>query len=107
MRTIKDLLELEGRVYVSSNSEEVRDLFLLNVQKEGFTFGDGALPTSRPLDWVYALNKDMTINFIGRFGYWGFKKPELFLDIKLIRVDYEKYVNGEKDYRECKVNRVS
>ena len=47
MRTIAELLNLDGRVYVYVPSKNIRRLFLKNAQKEGFMFADGVNPTKR------------------------------------------------------------
>ena len=92
MRTIAELLNLDGRVYVYVPSKNIRRLFLKNAQKEGFSFDDGAKPTKRrAYDDIYALNKDFTLNFVGYIGHIAFHHPEVPNDYNLIRVDYATY----------------
>ena len=99
MRTIAELLNLDGRVYVYVPSKNIRRLFLKNAQKEGFRFADGVKPTRRrAYDDIYALNKDFTLNFVGYIGHIAFHHPEVPNDYNLIRVDYAAYLSGAENY---------
>ena len=99
MRTIAELLNLDGRVYVYVPSKNIRRLFLKNAQEEGFRFADGVKPTRRrAYDDIYALNKDFTINYVGYIGHIAFHHPEVPNDYNLIRVDYAAYLSGAENY---------
>ena len=100
MRTIANLLNLDGRVYVYVPSKNIRRLFLKNAQEEGFMFGDGVKPTRRrAFDDIYALNKDFTLNFVGSIGHFAFHHPQVFTNnVGLIRVDYSAYLSGAENY---------
>ena len=99
MRTIAELLNLDGRVYVYVPSKNIRRLFLKNAQEEGFRFADGVKPTRRrAYDDIYALNKDFTLNFVGYIGHIAFHHPEVPNDCNLIRVDYAAYLSGAENY---------
>lgn len=99
MRTIANLLNLDGRVYVYVPSKNIRRLFLKNAQEEGFMFADGVKPTRRrAYDDIYALNKDFTLNFVGYIGHIAFHHPEVPNDYNLIRVDYAAYLSGAENY---------
>ena len=99
MRTIAELLNLDGRVYVYVPSKNIRRLFLKNAQEEGFRFADGVKPTRRQAyDDIYALNKDFTLNFVGYIGHIAFNHPEVPNDYNLIRVDYAAYLSGTENY---------
>ena len=100
MRTIANLLNLDGRVYVYVPSKNIRRLFLKNAGEEGFRFGDGVKPTRRrAYDDIYALNKDFTLNFVGYNGHLAFHHPRFFTnDVDLIRVDYSAYLSGAENY---------
>ena len=99
MRTIANLLNLDGRVYVYVPSKNIRRLFLKNAQDEGFRFGDGVKPTRRrAYDDIYALNKDFTLNFVGSIGHFAFHHPNFFDNDKLIRIDYSAYLSGAENY---------
>lgn len=99
MRTIANLLNLNGRVYVYVPSKNIRRLFLKNAQEEGFMFADGVKPTRRrAYDDIYALNKDFTLNFVGYNGHIAFLYPKCFKSDKLIRIDYSAYLSGAENY---------
>ena len=98
MRTIAELLNLDGRVYVHLSSKNVAKIFLQNAESEGFRFGDGKKPTKRKWDDIYALNKDFTLNFVGYIGHIAFHHPSYFDNDKLIRIDYCAYLSGAENY---------
>lgn len=98
MRTVSDLTKMDGRVYVYLCNDTVRRKFLLDAETEGFTFGDGENPTKRPMDDIYAVNRNHTLNFIGWAGHMAYHNPRAVFGIGLIRVDYEKYILGFMDY---------
>lgn len=101
MRNVTELSKLKGKVYVYLKNEVVARKFLLDAEAEGFTFGDGANPTSRPGNDLYVVNKDWTISYVGLAGHLAFKSAKTIGDQKLIRIDYEKYVFGEDDFQIC------
>ena len=87
--SIKNLSEMDGRVYVHFNNAAECENFLRQAEQEGFTFADGAKPTSRQCADVMAVNKDMTINYVGtngRIAYYGGAKQ--IGDETLIRIEY-------------------
>lgn len=98
MRTVSDLTKMDGRVYVYLCNDTVRRKFLLDAETEGFTLGDGVNPTKRPMDDIYAVNRNHTLNFIGWAGHMAYHNPRAVFGIGLIRVDYEKYILGFMDY---------
>ena len=98
MRTIAELLNLDGRVYVHLSNKNVAKIFLQNAESEGFRFGNGKKPTKRKWDDIYALNKDFTINYVGYIGHNAFHHPNYFDNDKLIRIDYSAYLSGAENY---------
>ncbi len=97
-RTITALLNLEGRVYVYFANHAIAERFMKDAEDECFTFSDGAKPTERQTDSIIALNRNHTINYVGWCGHMAFKNPKAFIPQPLNRVDYIKYITGEKDY---------
>ena len=71
-RTIKNLTELNGVVYVYLSDSATGKRFLEDAEKEGFTFGDGAKPTSRDYAMVMAVHPDNTLNYVGAVGNAAF-----------------------------------
>lgn len=86
---IKKLSEMNGRVYVHFNNAAECESFLRQAEQEGFTFADRAKPTLRHCADVMAINKDMTINYVGtngRIAYYSGTKQ--IGDETLIRIEY-------------------
>ncbi len=98
MRTVSNLLCLDGRVYVYLASKNIATLFLKNAETEGFTFGDGFKPTEREYADIFALNRDWTINYVGMYGHMAFRMPQHVSGVTLIRVDYGRYLSGSENY---------
>ena len=88
-KTLRELAEQDGRVYVHLASEEHTKQFLLQAEQEGFTFRDGVKPTEREAAEVMALNPDCTINYVGAVGMIAFGSGAKTVGGKwLIRVEY-------------------
>ncbi len=96
MRTLKQLVGKEGRVWVYLDNENVGKAFLRQAQEEGFRCGNGSSP--RRMSWFYvmALHSDMTVCYVSLFN-WTLSFAG---DVKgtPVRIDYEKYAAGEEDY---------
>lgn len=95
-KTIRELAEMKGRVYVRLADETVGKLFLEQAEREGFTFGDGVKPTERNWSEIMAVNHDGTINYVGANGRiaWGSGAKTLGKE-ELIRVDYREYSSSD------------
>ena len=98
MRTVSKLLKHEGKVYVYLKGKNLVRLFLKKAEEEGFTYGDGVRPTEREGADIMALTPDWTIGFVGMAGRLAFRCPEVRGSVKLIRVDFGKYLSGAKKY---------
>ena len=99
-RTIKDLTDLQGRVFLYFSDSTIRDQFITDAREEGVTYGDGVSLTEREPDSIMALNGNMTVNFVGMYGRMHFQQPsdpERQSD-PLIRVDYGRYAAGDEYY---------
>ena len=95
MKTIKDLVSsTDKRVYVYLKDEATARQFIADAELQGYHFADGVGVSRRKTDNYYAINRDMTVNFIGLVGRMAFHSK----DPQLLRVDYAKYRNGEYDY---------
>ena len=93
MRTIKNLLKNERKVYIYLNSKAIRYRFMSDAELEGITYGGGVLPTEREADDIMCLCPDGTICYVG-IVYRMYNKCKK----DIIRVDYEKYINNERMY---------
>lgn len=102
MRTVSNLSQLNGRVYVYLANAQIGDQFMQQAEDEGFTFHDGTLPSARCYDNVMAINHDKTLNYVGTNGRIAFDAgAEAIGSERLIRVDYEKYLSGADNYSFC------
>ncbi len=98
-RTVKNLSEMNGRVYVYISDKETGKAFLQAAESEGFTFGDGIAPAKRDYAEIMAVNHNGTINYVGAMGRMAFGSgTETVNGEKLLRIDYKKYVSGEEEY---------
>ena len=80
--------------YIYCRSTNIAHLFLQNAEAEGFTFGDGMLPTEKDVSDIYAIYPDYTISYTGWAGYILFKNGKG----NVVRIDYGKYISGAKDW---------
>ena len=93
-KTIRSLSERNGRVYVYLANSAIGEKFIQQAEKEGFTFGDGVKPTKRCYAEIMAVNRDITINFVGANGRIAFGSGAKTIgDEELIRIDFEKYIS--------------
>ncbi len=94
MRTIKQLIRKDKKVYIYLRNEAIRLRFSHEAEKEGITFDDGEKATERAVDDVIALLPEGTICFLGFVGRMCYGSGSA----DAIRIDYEKYINGEVDH---------
>lgn len=89
MSSIKSLLSTyNGRIYVYLATEDISTQFLQDAENEGFTFCDRVKPTERDADSIYAINNDMTINYVGFVGHMAYQVADRIGNQPLIKVDY-------------------
>ena len=94
MRTIKNLISNEKRVYIFMRDRATRFRFMSDAEREGITYFDHSSPTERMVSDIMSLNPDNTICFVGAMGRTCFQCNPPYI----IRIDYEKYVNGDDNY---------
>ncbi len=94
MRTIRNFINTEKRVYIVLKTKAIQYRFMSDAEREGITYGDGALPTERMVDDIMSLHADGTICFLG----WAGRMLDHCAKDQRIRVDYEKYIDGAEDY---------
>lgn len=92
-KTIRNLAEMDGRVYVYLADETIGKQFLEQAEREGSTFSDEVKPTERHWSELMAINHDGTINYVGSNGRiaWSSGTKAVGTE-KLIRVDFRKYL---------------
>ena len=94
MRTIKQLINPEKKVYIRLRGKAIRYRFMSDAEREGITYGDKVKPTEREADDIMALLADGTICFLGFVGRMGYHSGAN----NIIRIDYEKYIDGDPEY---------
>lgn len=94
MRTIRELVNQEKKVYIYLRTTELQERFMRDAEREGIAFGDGMKPTERKADEIMALQADGAICFLGFAGRMSYHYGK----DKVIRIDYDKYIVGTEDY---------
>lgn len=93
IRTLTELSQLDGRVYVHMKTSQTEEQFLRQAEAEGFTFTNGGKPTNGKQSNFMAINSDHTINYIGVFGRMAYSIKEATVDgQRLFRILY----NGDE-----------
>ena len=96
-RTIYDLVNGKGDVYVLLPDQESGAKFMAQAGIEGFRFGDGLAAGARDPGDVMCIGEDRSISYVGFTGHMAYHagkkngKP-------VNRVDFKKYASGEEDY---------
>ena len=94
MRTIRQLINSEKKVYIFLEIKAIQSRFMSDAEREGITFGNKVKPTERQADDIMTLNADGTICFLG----WAGRMCYRYGGDTAIRIDYEKYIDGADDY---------
>ena len=68
MRTIRELVGKEEKVYILLRNKPIRYRFMADAAMEGITYGDGTPATDREVEDIMALQSDGTVCFLG----WAF-----------------------------------
>ena len=96
-RTLKNLRKsTDGDIYIWLRDSEIGYFFMEDATAEGFTLG-GDRPIEHQYEEIMALHDD-TISYVGANGRVRFQCGET---PDFHRVDYEKYLMNETDYRFC------
>lgn len=77
-----------GKIYVYLATEDVGKPFLQDAENEGFTFCDGIKPTARTPANIMAINRDMTINYVGFIGRMAYQAANTIGNETLTKIDY-------------------
>lgn len=94
---IKALLsDYNGRIYVYLASAEIGKRFLQDAENEGFLFCDGVKPTEREADSIFAINDDMTINYVGFVGHIAYQAASKIGNTPLVKIDYRDIMSYTK-----------
>ena len=93
MRTIKQFINQANKVYFFMKDKDTCLRFYQDAEAEGITFG-GSKPTEKEPTDIIALLPEGEICYVGWAGhmcYYNCKEG-------VIRIDYEKYANGEDTF---------
>lgn len=93
MRTIKQFINSENKVYFFMRNSDVCKQFYQNAEAEGITFG-GAKPTKKGTTDIIALLEDGEICYVG----WAGRMCYHNCTEGVLRIDYEKYLTDKFDY---------
>lgn len=96
-RTLENLRNtINGQLYIYCDNEKIGKQFLQDAENEGYRFGK-MKPTDNGWINIVALEKKKQLSFVGFCGHMNFQCNG-GSNGGLTRVDYEKYVNGEKNF---------
>lgn len=94
MLSIKSLLAAHtDRIYIYLATADIGKRFLQDAEDEGFLFRDGEKPTQREADSIFAINDDMTINYVGFVGHVAYQAADRISNKPLIKIDYRDILN--------------
>ena len=94
MRTIRELIGKEEKVYILLRNKPIRYRFMADAAMEGITYGDGVPATDREVEDIMALTPDGTICFLGWAGHMCYRLRKEHT----LCIDYEKFITGAEDY---------
>ena len=94
MRTIRELIGKEEKVYILLRNKPIRYRFMADAAMEGITYGDGIPFTDREVEDIMALQSDGTVCFLGWAGHMCYHYSEG----SVLRIDYKRYISGAEDY---------
>ena len=66
MRTIRELIKEEKKVYIFLRNKAIAYRFVSDAEREGITFGDGVKRTERPVDDIMTVR----FAFLGGLAEW-------------------------------------
>ena len=94
---LKSLLNSrKGRIYVYLATKDIAEQFMRDAESEGFTFGDSVKPTEREPSDIMAINRDMTINYVGFVGHLAYQIASKIGDEPLVKIDYRDCLKSSK-----------
>ena len=82
-----------SRIYIYLATTDIGKRFLQDAENEGFMFRDGVKPTQREADSIFAINDDMTINYVGFVGHVAYQAADKIGNKPLIKIDYRDILN--------------
>ncbi|WP_249028815.1 hypothetical protein [Tannockella kyphosi] len=97
VRTLKNLVDVYGSVYIHVKDKETKEHFIKQLDKESFSYGDGVLASDRRPDDIMSLYRDYKIGYLGYVGHMRFGCiVNQGNHSSTLCVEYDKYMNHEK-----------
>lgn len=91
---LKSLLVMySGKIYVYLDNVDIAKQFLQDAENEGFTFCDGINPTERTPANIMAINRDLTINYVGFIGRMAYQAANTIGNETLTKIDYREIIS--------------
>lgn len=91
---LKSLLAAySGKIYVYLDNADIAKQFLQDAENEGFTFCDGINPTERTPANIMAINRDLTINYVGFIGRMAYQAANTIGNETLTKIDYRDIIS--------------
>lgn len=91
---LRDLLSAYGgRIYVYLDNSDIAKQFFRDAENEGFTFCDGINPTERTPANIMAINRDLTINYVGFIGRMAYQAANTIGNETLTKIDYRDIIS--------------
>lgn len=97
-RTLTELRNsLKGRIYIYLENKDICKKFLQDAENEGYRFGK-IKPTKSSGSNIIALEKNKKLSYVGFVGHIAFQCNGGSDNSDFYRIDYRKFINGDKDY---------
>jgi len=108
MSKIKELLNEHERVWFYIENDETRIRFMQEVEKMGGRFLDGSEPKEHSCGRIMAFGRDNRIAYVSLMVWCMSFSEEVDCGKDILKIDYEKYERGEKDFvmKVCNFKRV-
>lgn len=87
------LVTYSGKIYVYLDNADIAKQFLQDAENEGFTFCDGINPTERTPANIMAINRDLTINYVGFIGRMAYQAANTIGNETLTKIDYRDIIS--------------
>ena len=94
MRTIKNLINKNKKVYIYLEDNEAAERFILECEREGITFSDKSPVRKKHMQDVLALLPDGTICYLGFCGRMCYSAG----GNAAVRINFKEYILGNPNY---------
>lgn len=96
---IKELFKKNTeRVYFYLPTDEIKRKFAEMAGEEGFVNTEGESANVMKPQTIMSIHKDGVVFFCGQPGHYIMGQKKIY-DRTIVRIDFEKFVSGKKNYR--------